>query len=376
MVGYHAHTSRGHVVVLRGSQHSHGQYGRGAGFRRFPQRTLHILNTAWGDRLGSGSHGRFGTTTRDRIGPGDEELIRSGSRRPSVFAAFCVLYNGIALLTRIAVLMVPLHHRFLHKFRRELSEKDDEDTIQKARHRFARDCRFRLTQTAKSGSPIMEHPEVPLEQSQEEIAHHAHHATEKWILGVALTAALLAVLAAITALLAEHQANEAMLDQIRSSDKWAFYQAKSIKANLFTTKIELLKGAGQDRRRERPGQSRDLPEGAGDGQGRGRGEGTGVRGALASTFDPVSERHAVPGGHCRRGDLGLDQTEELLVCVLGFRRGRRGAAFVGDSGWVVGSVPDPVAAHACHGVSPAQPVFKWPDRPPRRCGCGPRFPDW
>ena len=29
----------------------------------------------------------------------------------------------------------------------------------------------------------MERIEVPLEQSQEEIAHHAHHATEKWILG-------------------------------------------------------------------------------------------------------------------------------------------------------------------------------------------------
>lgn len=89
----------------------------------------------------------------------------------------------------------------------------------------------------------MERPEVPLEQSQEDIAHHAHHATEKerWILGVALTAALLAVLAAITSLLAEHHANEAMLDQIRSSDKWSFYQAKSIKANLFATKIELLR---------------------------------------------------------------------------------------------------------------------------------------
>jgi hypothetical protein len=87
----------------------------------------------------------------------------------------------------------------------------------------------------------MERPEVPLEQSQEEIIHHAHHATEKWILGVALTAAFLAVLAAITSLMAEHHANEAMLDQIRSSDEWNFYQAKSIKANLFTTKIELLK---------------------------------------------------------------------------------------------------------------------------------------
>ncbi len=87
----------------------------------------------------------------------------------------------------------------------------------------------------------MEHPEVPLEQSQEEIAHHARQAAEKWILGVALTAALLAVLAAITALLAEHHANEAMLEQMRSGDLWAFYQAKSVKANLFTTKIELLK---------------------------------------------------------------------------------------------------------------------------------------
>jgi hypothetical protein len=91
----------------------------------------------------------------------------------------------------------------------------------------------------------MEHAEVPLEQSQEEIAHHAHHATEKWILGVALTAAFLAVLAAVTSLLAEHHANEAMLDQIRSSDKWSFYQAESIKANLFATKIELLTALGK-----------------------------------------------------------------------------------------------------------------------------------
>ena len=91
----------------------------------------------------------------------------------------------------------------------------------------------------------MERPEVPLEQAQEEIVHHAHHATEKWIMGVALTAAFLAVLAAITSLMAEHHANEAMLDQIRSSDKWSFYQAKSIKANLFATKIDLLQAMGK-----------------------------------------------------------------------------------------------------------------------------------
>jgi hypothetical protein len=91
----------------------------------------------------------------------------------------------------------------------------------------------------------MERPEVPLEQSQEEIVHHAHHATEKWIMGVALTAAFLAVLAAITSLMAEHHANEAMLDQIRSSDNWSFYQAESIKANLLATKVELLRAMGK-----------------------------------------------------------------------------------------------------------------------------------
>ncbi len=47
----------------------------------------------------------------------------------------------------------------------------------------------------------MESPEVPLEQTQEEIAHHAHESLESWIMGVALTAAILAACAAITALL-------------------------------------------------------------------------------------------------------------------------------------------------------------------------------
>jgi hypothetical protein len=96
----------------------------------------------------------------------------------------------------------------------------------------------------------MERPEVPLEQSQEEIAHHAHAATEKWILGVALTAALLAVLAAVTALMAEHHANEAMLEQIRCSDQWNFYQSKGIKLHLLETKTELLTALGKTAGRE------------------------------------------------------------------------------------------------------------------------------
>ena len=44
----------------------------------------------------------------------------------------------------------------------------------------------------------MEHPEVPLEHTEEEMRHHAEHSQEHWVMGVALTAAVLAVLAAIT----------------------------------------------------------------------------------------------------------------------------------------------------------------------------------
>jgi hypothetical protein len=91
----------------------------------------------------------------------------------------------------------------------------------------------------------MGEPEVPLEQTQEDLIDHAHESTDKWVLGVALTAALLAVLAAITALTAEHHANEAMILQIQSSDQWNFYQAKGIKANLLNSKVELLTALGK-----------------------------------------------------------------------------------------------------------------------------------
>ncbi len=85
----------------------------------------------------------------------------------------------------------------------------------------------------------MEDPEVPLEQVHEEMQHHALHG-EKWTLGVALTAAILAGLAAVTALLSGHHANEAMIDQLRASDQWNYYQAKGLKAAVLTAKLDLL----------------------------------------------------------------------------------------------------------------------------------------
>ena len=85
----------------------------------------------------------------------------------------------------------------------------------------------------------MEEAEVPLEHLHEEIHHHAEHGGAPWISGVALSTAVLAVLAAIAGLLSGKHANEAMMAQIESSDQWSYYQAKSIKASVLDAKITL-----------------------------------------------------------------------------------------------------------------------------------------
>jgi hypothetical protein len=88
-------------------------------------------------------------------------------------------------------------------------------------------------------------PEVPIEHAEEEIQHHAHGATEPWIMGVALTAAILAALAAVTSLLGEYHANEALLKQIEAADQWSLYQAKGIKAGNVSTRVEIVRALGK-----------------------------------------------------------------------------------------------------------------------------------
>jgi hypothetical protein len=83
--------------------------------------------------------------------------------------------------------------------------------------------------------------EVPTEHLHEDMEKGAEESKEKWILGVALSSALLAGLAAVAALSAGHNANEAMLDQIKASDSWNYYQAKGIKSAVLGSKMELLK---------------------------------------------------------------------------------------------------------------------------------------
>ena len=89
----------------------------------------------------------------------------------------------------------------------------------------------------------MEEAEVPLDHLHEELRHHAEHSGSPWISWVALSTAILAVLAAIAGLLSGMHANEAMMSQIQASDQWGYYQAKSIKAAVLETKTTLAEAA-------------------------------------------------------------------------------------------------------------------------------------
>src|SRR5437870_3283314 len=90
----------------------------------------------------------------------------------------------------------------------------------------------------------MEAPEVPTEHLHEEM--HEHATRGGWIMRVALSSALTAALAAVAALKAGHTANEAMLAQIESANQWNFFQAKSIKASVLRSKMDILTGMGKE----------------------------------------------------------------------------------------------------------------------------------
>src|SRR5947209_18307795 len=85
----------------------------------------------------------------------------------------------------------------------------------------------------------MEESEVPLEHLHEHVKETAEHGGAPWLSWVALSTALLAVLAAIAGLLSGRHVNEAMMNQIEASDQWSYYQAKSIKASVLDAKIAL-----------------------------------------------------------------------------------------------------------------------------------------
>jgi hypothetical protein len=94
----------------------------------------------------------------------------------------------------------------------------------------------------------MEEAEVPLEDLQEHVHHSAEHSGETWISWVALSTAILAVLAAIAGLLSGKHANEAMMTQIQVADQWNYYQAKGIKASVLGVKMAFANAPNEEDR--------------------------------------------------------------------------------------------------------------------------------
>ena len=78
----------------------------------------------------------------------------------------------------------------------------------------------------------MEEIEVPTEHLHEEIQERAEEKKDKWTLLVALSTAIMAVLAAVAGLLAGHHANEALIERVKASDQWNLYQSKSLKQEI------------------------------------------------------------------------------------------------------------------------------------------------
>jgi lipopolysaccharide export LptBFGC system permease protein LptF len=65
------------------------------------------------------------------------------------------------------------------------------------------------------------------------------------VLGVALSSALLASLAAVASLQAGHSSHEAMISQIESANQWSYFQSKSIKEAQLKSKMEILGALGK-----------------------------------------------------------------------------------------------------------------------------------
>ena len=86
----------------------------------------------------------------------------------------------------------------------------------------------------------MEELEVPTEHLHETINEKAQEEKERWSMYIALSTAVMAVFAAISGLIGGHYANEALIGQVKASDQWAYYQSKSIKAEIANSTASIV----------------------------------------------------------------------------------------------------------------------------------------
>ena len=101
--------------------------------------------------------------------------------------------------------------------------------------------------------PEEEFETAEFKERLEEATERAVEASEersRWLLYLSLSTAIIAVMAAIAALEsgtfsneALMQKNEALLAQSKASDQWAYYQAKGIKAAIYTSQGNIEKAS-------------------------------------------------------------------------------------------------------------------------------------
>jgi predicted RND superfamily exporter protein len=91
----------------------------------------------------------------------------------------------------------------------------------------------------------MEELEDPTEKLKEiqELAEERRE--ERWTMDVSLSTAIIAVLAAIAGLMGNHHSNEALLERVKASDQWSYYEAKSIKSEISVANAEVLQAMGK-----------------------------------------------------------------------------------------------------------------------------------
>jgi uncharacterized protein DUF4337 len=75
--------------------------------------------------------------------------------------------------------------------------------------------------------------------SNHEVSEHIEHAHHQGERGIGLTTAIWAVLLAVATLLSHRAHTDALLEQARMTDEWAFYQAKHARAYLFAALAEM-----------------------------------------------------------------------------------------------------------------------------------------
>jgi hypothetical protein len=85
-------------------------------------------------------------------------------------------------------------------------------------------------------------PEVGVDAAADEVHRGAigEHRQVPWMRRLALTTAILAVLAAVASLQSGRFSNEAILEQARATDEWSYYQAKGNKLVTRTAEMEIL----------------------------------------------------------------------------------------------------------------------------------------